>query len=79
MGDFETRMQSDCNLYYIINRYSLRRLVASKDCIRVCVLSQSLLWRVDPDSRMSLPELCMREWELGEEYFEGAADGFRRC
>jgi hypothetical protein len=34
---------------------------------------------VGPDNRMSLPELCTRVWELGEAYFEGAADGFRLC
>jgi hypothetical protein len=28
---------------------------------------------------MSLPELRTRVWELGQAYFEGAADGFSLC
>ena len=79
MGDIETRLRRDDNLYDIINRCSLRRLVASKDCIRVCVPSQALLRKVDPEKSMSLPELRTRVWELGQAYFEGAADGFRLC
>jgi hypothetical protein len=68
-GDMETRLQRDDNLYRddIIDRCSLRRLVASKDCIRVC--SQALLRKVVPENRMSLSELRKRVWELGEAYF----------
>jgi hypothetical protein len=47
--------------------------------IRVCVPSQALLREVDPENRMSLPELHTRVWELGQAYFEGAADGFSLC
>jgi hypothetical protein len=77
MGDIETRLRLDDNLYDIIDRCSPRRLVASKDCIRVYVPSQALLRKVE--NRMSLPELRTRVWELGEAYFEGAADRFSLC
>jgi hypothetical protein len=79
MGDIETRLRRDDGLYDIIDRCSLRRLVASKDCIRVCVPSQALLRKVDPEHSMSLPELRMRVWELGQAFFDGAADGFSLC
>jgi hypothetical protein len=39
----------------------------------------ALLRKVDPENCMSLPELHTWVWELGQAYFEGAADGFSFC
>ena len=54
MGDIESLLRCDDNLYDIIDRCSLLRLVASKDCIRVCVPSQALLRKVDPENRTTV-------------------------
>ena len=45
----------------------------------MCVPSQALLRKVDPDNSWSIHELRAKVWDLAKQYLEGAADRFRKC
>jgi hypothetical protein len=51
MNAVKKQLRKDDNLYDVIDKCSIRGLVASKDCNSVCVA----LRKVDPDNSISLP------------------------
>jgi hypothetical protein len=51
MNAMKKQLRKDDNLYDVIDKCSIRGLMASKDCNRVCVA----LRKVDPDNSISLP------------------------